>query len=95
MLFCAHMTVSLPHDLDEHHREELLAEELNYFTALHRSGKWVHLWRIAGRRGNISVFDVESTEELHELLWHLPLFPFLIIEVTPLVEHPSLAAVSP
>ncbi|WP_084402471.1 muconolactone Delta-isomerase family protein [Cupriavidus sp. amp6] len=34
-----------------------------------------HLWRVVGRYSNVSVFDVESNDELHELLSSLPLFP--------------------
>ena len=52
-------------------------------------GKWVHLWRIAGQYSNFIVFDVESHDELHDILSTLPLFPFMDIQVTPLAHHPS------
>ncbi|MDF2471850.1 MAG: catC, partial [Rhodococcus erythropolis] len=51
--------------------------------------KWVHLWRIVGQFSNISIFDVESADELHEILWNLPLFPYMTIEVMPLTKHGS------
>jgi muconolactone D-isomerase len=35
------------------------------------------------------VFDVESNDELHNILSNLPLFPFMKITVTPLARHPS------
>ena len=44
---------------------------------------------IAGLYSNISVFDVESHDELHAILSELPLFPFMKISVTPLARHPS------
>jgi len=44
---------------------------------------------LLGRYANISIFDVESSDELHELLTSLPLFPFMQIKVTPLCRHPS------
>ena len=44
---------------------------------------------VAGRYANVSVFDVESADELHELLSGLPLFPYMDIRVTPLARHPS------
>ncbi len=44
-----------------------------------RSGEWLHLWRIAGKFGNISIFDVSDHDRLHEILWSLPLFPFMTI----------------
>ncbi len=54
-----------------------------------RDGRWPHLWRVAGRYANVSVLDVSSVDELHELLSGLPLFPYLDIRVTPLARHPN------
>ncbi|MDP0977653.1 muconolactone Delta-isomerase family protein, partial [Klebsiella pneumoniae] len=60
-----------------------------YSQDLQRQGKWVHLWRIVGQFSNISIFDVDSPDELHEILWNLPLFPYMTIEVMPLTQHGS------
>jgi muconolactone D-isomerase len=89
MLFHVKMDVAIPLDLDPDLRAETLAREKAYSQDLQRQGKWAHIWRIVGQYSNISVFDVESTDELHELLWNLPLFPYMTIEVTPLCPHPS------
>lgn len=89
MLFQVSMLVRLPHDLDPATAERLKADERAYAQALQRSGKWRHLWRVAGRYANISVFDVADATELHTLLSGLPLFPFLDIEVQALCRHPS------
>jgi muconolactone D-isomerase len=89
MLFAVRMDVSMPAGLDPGAREDVLAREKAYSQELQRAGKWVHLWRITGRYANLSVFDVASNEELHDILWHLPLFPYMTIEVTPLNAHPS------
>jgi muconolactone D-isomerase len=32
---------------------------------------------------------VDSNDELHEILWGLPLFGYMDIEVVPLATHPS------
>jgi muconolactone D-isomerase len=32
---------------------------------------------------------VASTDELHDILWNLPLFPYMRVQVTPLAQHPS------
>ena len=53
------------------------------------TGKWPHLWRIVGEYANYSVFDVESHDELHQILSGLPLFPYMDVQVTPLAKHPS------
>ncbi|MEU5848519.1 muconolactone Delta-isomerase [Saccharopolyspora shandongensis] len=89
MLFQVRMDVCLPHDLDPKTRSEIVAEEKEYSQELQRAGKWPHIWRIAGEYANISVFDVESNDELHTLLSGLPLFPYMDIHVTPLATHPS------
>lgn len=89
MLYHVQMEVRPPHDLDPERFEQLKAEEKARSQELQRQGKWPHLWRVAGRYANISIFDVESHDELHTLLSTLPLFPFMDIEVTPLARHPS------
>ena len=89
MLYHARMDVRPPHGIDPAELERLKAAEKDRAQALQREGKWVHLWRIAGQYANISVFDVEDHDELHAILSTLPLFPFMVIEVTPLARHPS------
>ncbi len=89
MLFHVRMDVNLPHDLDAQLRAETIAREKEFSQELQRAGKWVHLWRIVGQYANVSIFDVESNDDLHELLQALPLFPYMDIVVTPLTHHPS------
>ncbi|MCW2675642.1 MAG: muconolactone delta-isomerase [Modestobacter sp.] len=89
MLFLVKMDVAIPYDLDPAERTRLLAEERARARQLQRDGVWVHLWRVAGQYANYSVLDVASPDELHEVLWSLPLFPFMTIEVTALARHPS------
>ncbi|MDO5668327.1 MAG: muconolactone Delta-isomerase [Alcaligenaceae bacterium] len=89
MLYLVHMIVTIPRDLPKEEAQEIIATEKAYSQDLQRAGKWVHLWRIPGEYANYSVFDVESHDELHQLLSNLPLFPFMEIKVTPLAKHPS------
>ncbi|NKR71386.1 muconolactone Delta-isomerase [Prescottella equi] len=88
-LFHVRMDVDIPRDLDLAVREETILREKAYSQELQRSGKWAHIWRIVGQYSNISVFDVESSDELHEILWNLPLFPYMTVEVMPLTKHGS------
>ena len=87
MLFAVRMDVTLPRDTPG--REDLLAREKAYSQDLQRAGKWVHIWRVVGAYSNLSVFDVADNEELHQLLWNLPLFPYMDMTIMPLTEHPS------
>lgn len=89
MLFHVRMDVRIPHDLDPQERTRLVAREKAYSQDLQRSGKWPQIWRIVGEYSNFSIFDVETNDELHELISALPLFPYLDIRVTPLARHPS------
>ena len=92
MLFHARMDVRIPADLDPEVRADIVAREKAYAQELQRSGRWVHLWRVVGEYANVSIFDVDSNDELHELLSNLPLFPYMDISVTPLAAHPSAAS---
>ena len=94
MLFAVKMDVEVPLDLDPALRADTLAREKEYSQELQRSGKWLHIWRIAGKYSNLSIFDVGDNAELHDLLWNLPLFPYMRIEITPLAPHPSDIAVT-
>jgi muconolactone D-isomerase len=92
MLFHVEMTVEIPHDLDEEKAGALKALEKQRSQELQASGKWRHLWRVAGRYANVSIFDVGSPGELHDILSTLPLFPFMQIEVRALCRHGSAIA---
>lgn len=89
MLFAVRMDVDIPRDLDPAVRDETVAREREYSQQLQRAGEWRHIWRVVGQYSNVSVFEVPSNERLHEILWGLPLFPYMSIEVTPLATHPS------
>lgn len=88
-LFHVRMDVHIPADLDPQVRADTVAREKAYSQQLQREGKWPEIWRIAGKYSNISIFDVESADELNELLFALPLFPYMDIEVTALTRHGS------
>jgi muconolactone D-isomerase len=89
MLFQVRMDVNLPVDMPADTANEIKAREKAYSQDLQRSGKWRHIWRVAGEYANYSVFDVGSVQELHDILTGLPLFPYMKIAVTPLCRHPS------
>ena len=89
MLFHVRMDVAIPHDLDPARRAEILAQEKAYAQELQQAGTWLHLWRVVGEYANVSIFNVDSNDELHEILNGLPLFPYMSITVTPLAKHPS------
>ena len=92
MLYHVRMDVRIPLDMDADVKADLVAREKAYAEEVQRSGRWPHLWRIVGEYANVSIFDVESNDALHDLLSGLPLFPYMDISVTPLAKHPSAIA---
>jgi muconolactone D-isomerase len=91
MLFKVEMDVDIPRDVDPAEATRLKAEEKARFQELQAAGTWRHIWRVVGRYSNVSIFDVQSHSELHDLLVGLPLFPFMTMRVTALCRHPSSA----
>jgi muconolactone D-isomerase len=89
VLFHVVMNVSVPFDFDSEKLSELNEQEHERARDVQNQGKWPHLWRVAGKFANISVFDVDGPAELHEILSSLPLYPFMDIEVTALCHHPG------
>lgn len=89
MLFLVRMQVTVPDDVDVLRFERLKAQERERTIDLQRDGRWVHLWRVVGRYENYSVFEVDSHEALHDILFELPLRPFMSVDVIPLAVHPS------
>ncbi|WP_436898120.1 muconolactone Delta-isomerase [Acinetobacter gyllenbergii] len=89
MLFHVRMDVNIPLDMPVEQANQIKAVEKAYSQDLQRQGKWRHIWRITGQYSNISIFDVENNEELHNILQGLPLYPYMNIEVMAMNRHPS------
>jgi muconolactone D-isomerase len=89
MLFHVHIDVHVPRDLAPEKLIQLSEREHERAKELQLQGKWTHLWRVAGKFSNISIFDVEDPAELHDVLNSLPLYPFMEVVVTALCKHPG------
>ena len=89
MLFKVEMDVIVPLGYDPEDLARLKEAEKARFQELQRAGTWRHIWRVVGHYSNVSIFDVESNAQLHDLLTSLPLSPFMDIRVTALCRHPS------
>jgi muconolactone D-isomerase len=46
------------------------------------------IWRVAGRRDNVGIWEAEDSAALHEAIASLPAFPWLDVRVTALAPHP-------
>ena len=89
MLFHVRMDVNIPLDMPAEKAAEIKAVEKAYSQDLQRNGKWRHIWRVTGQYSNISIFDVESNEELKRMLQGVSLYIYMDVEVMALNRHPS------
>ena len=87
MLFLVCMESNLGGIPDEQ-AAEIRAEETKLGMSYIRSGLIRRVFRIVGRDGNVSIWEVGSLDELHDALRALPKVPWAHVSVMPLIEHP-------
>ena len=64
------------------------ARENDRAMELMKANKLRRIWRIVGQVANFSVWEADSLEELHANVGSLPLYPYMKVIVTPLIQHP-------
>lgn len=89
MKFLARMEVQFPESLTPEQIADFQVREKEYSQALQRSGEFEAIYRVVGRYANVSLFEVESNQRLHEILSGFPMYRYMDIEVTPLCQHPN------
>jgi muconolactone D-isomerase len=86
MIFLVRSTIRTG-SIDHPDWARLLDQERTEGRQLYASGKVRHVWRVPGRYQAVTIYDVDSTEELDKILWSLPLWRFMDIEVEALATH--------
>ena len=66
---------------------ELLVKEFEMEISYQKQGKILAIGDLSGGKGSCIIYDVESNDELHELVSVLPTFSFLDWEVIPLLSR--------
>ncbi len=89
MLFHVTINVRMPPDVAAETLQLLGEREHERAAELQREGKWLHLWRVAGKWANVSIFKVDGPAELHGILESLPLYKYMEVEVVALCRHPG------
>jgi len=92
MLFMLRIEVNLPPQMPPSEKESLRERENNRSAELISKGRLVRIWRIVGQIANYSVWSAPSLEALHEDIMSMPMFPYMKINVTPLIDHPATSA---
>ena len=87
MKFLVDILPKFPHDLPVDTLADLVRRETDAAVALMEQGVLLQIHRVAGRGGNVSIWETATVEELDRVLNALPMAPFLSFTVTPLMQH--------
>jgi len=66
---------------------ELSGKQVETLSSYKQQGKILAGGIMAGRKGSYAIFDVGSIEELQRLVAQLPMFPFIEVELIPLITY--------
>jgi muconolactone D-isomerase len=89
MLFMLRIDVTIPPELPQAAKDQLRERENARAMELINEGTLVRIWRIVGRVANFSVWEAPTLEALHDKAGSLPMFPYMKIDITPLINHPA------
>ena len=87
MEFLVEIAVTLPRDLDDELRLELIALERIRGTELAASGTLRAIWRVPGQFANCAIWSAPDATELHRAITSLPMWPYSKVQVTALAQH--------
>ena len=88
MLFLLRIDVSIPADMPQADKDKLRERENARAAELIAEGTMQGIWRIVGRIANNSLWKAVTLEILHDKVSSMPMFPYMKIDVTPLINHP-------
>ena len=88
MLFLLKIDVSIPPEMPQADKDRLRERENARALKLIEEGTLVRIWRIVGRVANFSIWQADTLEVLHDAVGSLPMFPYMKIDVTPIINHP-------
>jgi muconolactone D-isomerase len=86
--FLLNIDVSIPPGMPQSDKDALRDRENARAAQLIEAGVMVRIWRIVGRVANFSLWQADTPEQLHEALMSMPMFPYMKVEVTPVIDHP-------
>ena len=92
MLFMVKIEVSVPADMPQKDKDDLRTRENARAMELIKANKIRRIWRIVGQVANFGVWEADTLEELHANLGSLPMYPYMNLSVTPLIQHPATEA---
>lgn len=79
------------HHLPNRERKELIKRESMRGRELQASGILRNVWRLPGQKANVGIWSARDADQFTEALQSLPIWPLIMLEVTPLATHPLFA----
>jgi muconolactone delta-isomerase len=92
MKFLVRMWAIQPMTVSPKELPALALQQLEYWDRLQQEGKVLFTAPYVGQRGRVAIYEVESTDELFDLINADPLFGQLDREVTALASNEQLRA---
>lgn len=89
MEYLVEMEVKFPESLTPEQVADFQERERDYSQKLQEGGELKAIYRVVGRYANVSIFDVESNQHLHDTLSGFPMYPYMDIRTTALCTHPN------
>jgi muconolactone D-isomerase len=87
MEFLVQIQVHLPPQMTAEERSRLMDAEIRRARELRDAGTIARMWRIPGRTANVGIWEAPEPTALHDAISSLPMFPYLLADVTPLATH--------
>lgn len=89
MEFLVQADISLPRDLSDQARAELIKAESLRAAELAAEGIIRRVWRVPGRFASWGIWSAPDATELHKAVTSLPMWQFMDLHVHPLSTHPN------
>jgi muconolactone D-isomerase len=91
MRFLVHIKVlPLPGHWTKEQQDDIRRREVERVVELmHEGSLRSAILRIPGRNANYAIWQADSFEQLDSILRSLPLHPYMLLDVVPLMAHPS------
>lgn len=92
MEFLTNMMTHVPDGIDDHTVEETRSREAIRSAELARQGHLLRLWKppvVPGEWRTLGLWQADDEQQLAAIMSTMPLHPWMTVEVTPLVPHPS------
>jgi muconolactone D-isomerase len=87
MEFLVNIKINWPEGMDPDLKDKVSREERTHAAELAQRGHLVRMWRVPGRRENWGLWRAANATALHDIISHLPVWPWMDVTVHALARH--------